>query len=196
LCTTIAIQKGLQNFTKRGELLKFITQHGSFLTSRWRTKAFERMFLTVYFVNLLIAAFAKPNQNIYWISDEDDMFANPAHSADTVQLLSRLTSMYVKHPLGELGVGTTKLDPGDRIEEDFVAIPDLVAGGVSELITAISGITKMPAEGLIYTLPKGLTPKTRTISDWLADDSYNLKRVIVIFDKVENSTRIWRLTTG
>jgi len=33
--------------------------------------------------------------------------------------------LYIQYQLDELGIGTTEIDEGDRLEEDLTAIPDL-----------------------------------------------------------------------
>jgi len=77
-------------------------------------------------------------KNIYWISDEDAVLANRRRQTDVAMLLSQCSSHYVKHPLGQLGIGTTKLDELDRRDEDCAAVPDLVAGALAEVMTSIS----------------------------------------------------------
>jgi hypothetical protein len=53
-------------------------------------------------------------------------------------MLSSWSSHYVKHNLGELGIGTTSIDEGDRIEEDLAAVADLVAGAAAEVVTRMA----------------------------------------------------------
>lgn len=68
LCVTIAMLKELYSFTRNGLLLENVIERASFPKGKWKVEPFEEMFITVYFVSLLIAAFAIPNQNIYWVS--------------------------------------------------------------------------------------------------------------------------------
>ena len=53
-------------------------------------------------------------------------------------LCQAYTSTYIRHKLGSLSMGTTALDEGDFLEEDFAAIPDLVAGTLSDIMTVIN----------------------------------------------------------
>jgi hypothetical protein len=124
------------------------------------------------------------------------MFANHAFSNDTVEVLSRLVSLYVKHPLGDLGVWTTsQLDNGMYFENDLAAIPDLAAGAVSELINSISPANVL-SKGQFRNWPEGLTWKSAAILDWLAKSSPALKKACVVFDKAEESPRMWQLLLG
>lgn len=194
LCVTVAISKEIRELVNSKKFLKLCSE-AFMLQSKWKPKVFENMFRVTYFISILLAGLSKPNQNIYWISDEDEIFANPSVSSDVANILSRLTSVYVKHPLGELGIGTTKLDEGDRLEEDFAAVPDLVAGCVAELLTALKPIIQEKhIEKFLYPVPGSLSSKTELISSWLNYDKQNLKKVVLVFDKIGNKRlRIWRL---
>ncbi len=182
ICVNIAVRKGIARRYVDNKRLALL-RGGSPLTAKWSSKSLNRMFRIAHFVGLFIAGLSKPGQNIYWISDEDDIFANQARAQDVAGLLSALTSMYVDHELGELGIGTTSLDEGDRLEEDFAAIADLCAGALSEFLTAACRrCGGRIAGGLVYEIPRDLTPKTETIISWIADNSGTLKRLVLLFE--------------
>jgi len=135
------------------------------------------------FIALLLGGISCSGQNIYWVSDEDQIVANDERKSDAARMLSAYTSLYVQHPLGELGIGTTALDPGDRGEEDLAAIPDLVAGALAESVTAIDGVEGWP---FIEELPlKFLSHKTAVIVDWLYREPKRLKAVVLVHRKIE-----------
>ena len=68
------------------------------------------------------------------------------------------------HQLGELSVGTTQIDEGDLVEEDLTAVPDLVAGAIAEVTTAIARENhgRIPI-GLVLPLPAKLAEKTEVL---------------------------------
>jgi arsenate reductase-like glutaredoxin family protein len=134
-------------------------------------------------VSLLIAGLTHPNQNIYWISDEDNIFANYHRSQDMTFLASSFTSYYAKHPLGELGIGTTQIDEDNLRLEDLMTLPDLLAGALAEVATNIADSCNghIPAY-LALNLPAKLSSKTKRLIDWLADDGQLMKRPIIVFD--------------
>jgi len=107
-----------------------------------------------------MAILTQPEQNVYWISDEDELFANPIKANDTKRMLQCFTSAYISYSLGELGVGTTRIDEDDRFDEDCAAIPDLVAGSTAELLTSLirehGTLPDVPAE-----VPSGNLSKKR-----------------------------------
>ena len=157
------------------------------LKGSWSAKSLENMFRIVHFISIVIAGLAKPNQNIYWISDEDEIMANPMRSSDVATLISAFTSMYVKHNLGELGVGTTRIDEGDRLEEDFAAVADLAAGTVSEMLTKVSNTSSSSSfyESSAHELPDYLSGKTEIILAWLGDNYRRLKKSILLFEQTK-----------
>jgi len=194
VCASFAIHKEVKFLcTNPKQFGEFIQQMN--LEGRWNAKALERMIRLAHFISLLIAGLSQPNQNVYWISDEDSFFANTPRSQDVANLTSSFTSYYVKHQLGELGVGTTQIDEDDLRLEDLTAVPDLVAGAIADLMTRITAICGgRISRNLALSLPDKLPPKVQVLASWLADDTQTLKRPIVVFDIGEaGQLRVWRL---
>ncbi len=186
-CITFIVSKKVKHLcTPPGSVVQIQNQVG--LHGHWNQKGFERAMRLIQFPTLLIAGFAQAKQNVYWISDEDDIFANRLRSEDVTCLASSFLSLYAKFPLGELGLGTTGIGEADRKLEDLVSVPDLVAGATAELATAISALHggSIPyGLALVLPLPPKLSWKAKLISDWLGDDTQTLKRIIITFDLVE-----------
>jgi hypothetical protein len=154
------------------------------LRARWKDKELEEALRLTHFVSCLIGGLSQPNQNIYWISDEDSLFANETRSKDLARLLSSFSSHYATYPLGELGIGTTAIDEGDRIEEDFASVADLVAGAVAETTTRLSdGCGGRIPHNLTIEYAKEFIPKADIIARWLWLGKSNLRRVTVLFEK-------------
>ncbi len=182
LCLNIAVRKNksVRYIDKRRLLL---LKEKSPFTSNWPYKELDKLFKIAHVVSILIAGFSKPKQNIYWISDQDSLFANPGRAQDVSKLLSALTDIYVKHDLGQLGIGTTSVDEGDRLEEDFAAIPDLAAGGLSECLNALCQMCGGKiAGGLAYPIPQNITQKTALLISWIMDNTHQLKKVVLLFE--------------
>jgi hypothetical protein len=134
------------------------------IKGKWNQSNLEQMMRTVQLVSTLLAAVAVRGQNIYWISDLDECFATEERKMDTARMMSSFTSEYIKHDLGELGIGTTEIDEGDRLEEDLTAIPDLAAGAVSDLLNQMHHhLGTIP---LVPTFVPTLSGKTDLIASW------------------------------
>lgn len=153
ICVNVALRKNIRVRYINKATMHSLTGASPF-KGKWSHKTLNHMFKIVHFVSLFIAGLSKPGQNIYWISDQDLIFANPSKSEDVACLLSALTDMYVDYELGELGIGTTNLDEGDRLVEDLAAIPDLSAGALSEYLTALCSMCGGKiVGGIVYPSP-------------------------------------------
>jgi hypothetical protein len=140
----------------------------------------------VHLVSCLVGGLSQANQNVYWVSDEDSVMASMHHQLDVATLLSKFSSHYVRHPLGELGVGTTRIDEGDRFEEDLAAVADLVAGGLAEVTSRVleSCGSRIPS-GVAIDHRAGFKPKASVIADWFWTAGGSLRRVAVLIERVD-----------
>jgi len=185
ICASFAIHKDVKYLClDPKDTAKIVSDIG--LQGTWNAKGLERLLRVVHFVSVLISGLSHPSQNVYWISDQDNMFANSTRCQDVTRLASLFTRYYVQHPLGELGIGTTQIDESDMALEDMAAIPDLVAGAVAELTTQIAATYggRIPY-GIALSVPNNITWKAQALVDWLASEYQHLKRPIIIFDLIE-----------
>ena len=150
------------------------------LSVNWKPHSFEKMFRIAYCTAMLVAGFSNPGQDIYWVSDQDPAFANERMERDTLSVVVKLLNTYSPHKLGELRYGTTEYTRSDLLEEDLAAIPDLMCGAASEILTSIKReYTDIPE---IYSrLPK-LTSRPQEFLEWYASGPWPLKRYICSFE--------------
>jgi len=154
------------------------------LQRQWRIEDLERTLRIAHLVGLLIGGLSRPRQSIYWISDEDALFASLKRTQDLSKILGKITGFYVRHALGELGFGTTAIDPGDRFEEDAAAIADLAAGGLAEAanVIAVQAGGKIPVT-VAFPFGGSFSPKTEAISSWVWQSHGKLRKVVILFEK-------------
>ena len=183
VCVNLAIRKS--KFSLHVDKAAFDDLRTSLpLKGKWRDHELEKMIWVTHLVSFLTGGLSRPGQHIYWISDQDDIFADKSRSADSAALVSGFTGHYVKHPLGSLGVGTTVLDEGDRLEEDLAAIPDLAAGTTADLATKLAqACGGCIPYGLVVPLERRLAQKVDLLCDWLYDGKATLKKVVVVFEE-------------
>lgn len=183
LCLNIAIHKQINLHGDESFMHEQLKKSGV-LKARWTSASFERMTRTTHFVALSMAGLCGEGQDVCWISDEDEMFESPQKSEDTLRILSVFNKQYINWPLGKLSAGTTKLDEGDRFEEDFAAIADLTAGAFAELVTKLK---RSPdgsiGEAMINDFDSQLSEKTDLLLSWLIDQTQKLKRCSIVFDR-------------
>ena len=157
------------------------------LKGQWKDRELEEALRVTHLVACLMGGLSQPEQNVYWISDEDNLFGSPEQSHDVGRILSSFSRHYVKYPLGEMGIGTTKLDEGDRWEEDITAVADLVAGGVAETTNRLSQACggRIPTT-LAVEYSQKFIPKADRIAEWVWTPAGQLSRVVILFEQQPN----------
>jgi hypothetical protein len=148
----------------------------------WAPRSLEKTFRIVHVLSFLLAALLRSGQNVLWFTDEDSIAANPARVASLTKLVTWISSEYLTFGLGHLRCGTTACDDGSRRIEDLAAIPDLVAGAVSEQFVIDSLAPSTPLGQVFWIQRSDFSPKTSVITHWLADSSHALKRLVVRLD--------------
>jgi hypothetical protein len=183
LALSVAVRKSITNLCTDEEFFQHCVQTLD-LDPSWRLDTFERMIRTVTLASALIGGLSRPGQNIYWISDEDDIFANTRRSTDVKKMMDRFSSSYVSQPLGEVGLGTTAVDEGDRLDEDLNAIPDLMSGAVAELTTCVASRFggRIPST-VAVECDLNISPKADLIFSWISDNVYSLRRAVMVIDR-------------
>lgn len=183
LCFVVIVNKSIRNlclnpgdYDRMRKILK--------LQGKWKDKELEEALRLTHFVGCLIGGLSQPKQNVFWISDEDSLFANTSRSQDMARLISSYSSHYAKWSLGEIGIGTTIIDEDDLIDEDFNSVTDLVAGGVAEVATRLSEVCggRIPIK-LAIEYERELLPKADLIARWFWLGKSNLRRVAILFEK-------------
>ena len=148
----------------------------------WSESQFVQMLNITHFVSILIGALGKDNQSIYWISDQDEIFANQSKHQDVGRIMSKLGNIYIQHTPGELGVGTSEIDPGDRAEEDLTSIADLAAGALVDVVNQCSKNKKWNTNHNMILI-EGAKPRAQEIIIWLSEPQHKLKKITIVFDE-------------
>jgi hypothetical protein len=156
----------------------------------WHPAEVERAHLISNLIGFFLGGLAAPLQNVSWVSDDDNMAANAERQKQLLSLFARISSKYVPARLGHLRVGTTGMvDDTRRTFEDFVSIPDLIAGAVAEYYTHIGGTFAVPSD-VILPPPSTLVTKARRVLDWFSDRSQPLRRLVYALDPMETGDAI------
>jgi hypothetical protein len=150
------------------------------LHAGWNRRAFEQMARVAHFFSLFLAAWSSPGMHISWMTDEDDIVANPGRLEDAHQFAARLAGLYVKHPLGEFMMNTPAVVGNDTAFEDYLAIPDLASGMVGEVLAV-----NRPHWSDGNSLPEGhhLSRKSDIIADWFWHNDGSLKKSCILIQR-------------
>lgn len=149
------------------------------LNANWKPRTFDNMFRVAACTALLVAGLSNRGQAVHWVSDEDPIFANQSIERDTTRLFHALLRLFLPHELGEVRWNTTAHGDEPLLQEDLVAVPDLMCGATCEVLTAIERkYREIPATA---NLPD-LSARPRAFLEWYASDSARLKRYVCVFE--------------
>jgi len=154
---------------------------------KWKPNVLEKAFLILHISGLLVAGLAEPGQDLLWFTDQDPIAANDQRVCELTQLFTWISSFYLTFDMKHCRCGTSRCDSGTLQIEDLLAIPDLVAGALSEQLTVRAND---PAEltGVFWMHRGDFSEKTRNITWWLSDASQPLKRLVCVVDPNQNGS--------
>ncbi|MGE5549168.1 MAG: hypothetical protein ACM3ZC_01380 [Bacteroidota bacterium] len=143
----------------------------------------EDMLRVVHFGAQAVMTVFSPSQNIVWFTDNDAIVANEEYQ----QLFGKLAETTIRkmfmpqEAIGRVVFGLTEVDDGSLEIEDFVAIPDLVAGALCDMLDQLN------QAGLRVTAKLALRSvvreKTNIICEWIGKTICPLKKIGIVFDK-------------
>jgi hypothetical protein len=128
----------------------------------------------------MLSICSRPWIDVTWISDQDEIVANDDRLDDAQRLAAKLSTQLVPHHLGVFAMNSTAIDDHHRGFEDFVALPDLAAGMLSEIA---SGFINHPVASEHYVCSSvNVSDKAQIIADWFWWPHANLKRTCILID--------------
>lgn len=151
--------------------------------SDWKSKSVERMLRVTHFASLLLRGLSAPGQDVLWVTDEDEIVANSLRMTKFVSALDNIASHYLTHNLGHFRVATTASDTGTRDVEDMVAIPDIVAGALVDVLPTFAMHGGFRLEGLTLPAISPTKPKARAVMDWFSDNRHPLRRLVCVVNQ-------------
>ena len=189
ICISVAVHRSVRTmFVEDG----LDTNSDYSVYPHWPVGTFEKVMRIAHFLSLFVAGLSYPNQNLMWITDHDAITANPKRFADTQQIFQHILSHYLPHNLGHIRIGTSANDNGTGQIEDLIAIPDLMGGALSEVLTSTEETSAIPSAGLLTPLPNSTTTKSAWLSQWFSLSSQPLKRLLMTVS-VTPQTKDWHL---
>ena len=159
------------------------------LVRSWKYTQLGRMATIAHFLAFFVAGLSTPRQNLFWISDEDDIFANQDFARDTGTLFTKFLNAYSTHTYGNIAIGTTAITEQDLLEEDLASVADIAAGGSAELLTTLKrSFGYIP--GIAADIPDSISSRTQEFADWFFDCSTSLQKVGCVFEQMESDLRV------
>jgi hypothetical protein len=156
----------------------------------WSRPTLEKAFRVVHFLSFLLAGLLRDGQDVLWFTDDDAIAANPDRLASLTNLVAWVSSSYLTFSLGHLRCGTTRSDDGSRRIEDLAAVPDVVAGAISEQLSLEQADPGVPPGNAFWLYRGEFSSKTSSITWWLCATEHPLKRLFVRLDPKNGGTQI------
>ena len=144
---------------------------------RWNAEITERLLRVVHFMSFFLTGLCRSGQDVLWVTDEDAIVPNEDRVRDLCNVFGNVSSSYLDRNLGHFRLATTRQDSGDRQAEDLVAIPDLIAGALVELVTGAQISGALPDGGLVRPVGANISLKARRIGAWLSFTKAPLKHL-------------------
>ncbi|MDQ3060153.1 MAG: hypothetical protein M3R45_11630 [Pseudomonadota bacterium] len=189
LLVVVLVHKEIESlFKSSGKILA--TDPEIYSLSHWAPHVVEKLLRVCHFVVFFLAGLSREDQDVLWISDQDDIAANVDKHREFVSTFGNIGSHYLSHTLRNLQIATTASDTGKRDVEDFVAIADFAAGAVCEAMNAYHRIDMAPVPGVILPIPNHIDEKALRLMHWFSDRRSSLKRLVIGFEPVVGTTHL------
>lgn len=152
--------------------------------SQFKKNVIEDLLRVVHFGAQAIMTVFSDAQNIVWFTDCDSIVANEEHE----QLFGKLAEATIRvnfmpqENINRVVFGLSEIDDGSLEIEDFVAIPDLVAGALCETLDELNLLNLRVTSKIVLKKPT-VKRKTDIICEWIGKTVCPLKKFGVVFDK-------------
>jgi hypothetical protein len=176
LCVTLAVHKRLGGVAEGIDT----SQPGFAEFALWPRASLSKAVELAHFLGVLLASLSRPNQDVLWFSDQDEIAANTARLSQLTKLVAVTCSDYLEFSLGNLRCGTTASDAPDHGLEDLAAIPDLVAGALAECVSLDP--RPDPPEPEARWDSQRLSAKANAVVRWFFRRPTELKRLACVIE--------------
>jgi hypothetical protein len=159
--------------------------------SNWRLSSLQKLSRVAQLGATLVAGMSAPGQNLIWISDDDNIVPNRQKLIEATRVVGRYIDAILPHMMGHLRFGSAgTVDRGDQQTEDLVALADLAAGAVSEILTEHRKDLRTAASAGLLLRGGLLSDKTRLILAWLAENDHPLRKTLILIEGTHRATEV------
>lgn len=150
----------------------------------WSPRGFRKLTTIGNLVGVVVEGVRGERQDLTWFTDADDIAPNEPKHLEATRVLGHMLSAYLTGPMGHMRFGTSASDPGDLSIEDTLAIPDLAAGCLGQVLAQLAPNPEANSVERLFIPEAGHTaPKSRRLVEWLSDGDAPLQKVNVIVDE-------------
>jgi len=142
-------------------------------------RTLEKALRVAHMIGVLVSGLSRAGQDVYWVTDNDDIVANDRFTEWMIEAVAGITGVYLPHTMGELRCATSGSSRSDLVVEDFLAIPDVVSGCLSDVLAHNPPNTASPNCNVIEPLKGELSDKAKQVLGWYVDEAQPLKRLLI-----------------
>lgn len=157
----------------------------------WRKNPVKEKFLRLReFILLILNGLGRENQNVLWISDNDEVFANNSQLETANIILKESLHRYLDYKIGNFELKTLDVDSYDKRFEKLCSITDLAAGGLVDFVGDYHNEDIFPIVGEIADPIIHAKLKINPIVNWLskAEKKSMLKKITVKISEKQNDS--------
>jgi hypothetical protein len=162
----------------------------------WKPGSLEKLLRIGHMGSLMISGMIAANQNILWISDEDEIAANITKHREATRYFAHCLGYYLKQNYGHFRLGTAKSDNGSMEVEDLLAIPDLAAGALAEVASITRKEGGFDKKGIVTRASSKMSLKANAILAWHSERHHPLRRLTLLIEHVPPNEFKSHLLTG
>jgi hypothetical protein len=138
----------------------------------------ERMFRVCHLLAVFIAGLSTSQQEIIWITDEDEIAANESRLQLLKQTFMKVSTMYLGATPQQVHCATTAFDNGSLQMEDLASLPDLAAGALADAQTQLAVCGNLPVNHGRVPVPNSTAKKSEELLKWLSLPDRALRRMV------------------
>ncbi|MEN3793380.1 hypothetical protein [Fulvimarina sp. MAC3] len=174
LCSVLVEKKiptlfGRQRKAARQELVAELSKYGF---GKWKPKPAEKLARVVHIAAYLTGLLAAEKQNVFWMSDHDDICPNPEKHKNALNLFGTVVRNYKREgfQFGQIG-GATPFKERSVLMLDLLSAADLAAGSVEQYFSL-----KEESGNVNFGVKGGSDDVLR----WFAHDGVGLKKATIL----------------
>ena len=156
--------------------------------SVWKKNYVKEKFLRLRdFILLILNGLGRENQNVLWITDNDEIVANNLQLISATNILRETLYEHLDYTIGEFELRTLDVDSPDNCFEKLCSLSDLTAGGLVDFVGNYHNANIFPKDGEIAE-PILQKLKVNAITNWLSktEEGDMLKKITIKITDTKN----------
>ena len=169
LLCTVAVHKSIPSVIGTNESTPITSMLEQYGFGKRKPKVAEKLLRVMHIAAYLTAWLSGENQNVFWMSDDDEIVPNPERTQQSMNLFQSILQIYTHHELGQIHYTKPSLIQGPGRLLDFLSVADLAAGAVESYLSSEDATSNHK--------PK---PAVENILGWLGRPGIGLKKHTIV----------------